>query len=137
MASFSDRIQEAMRVRHMRQVDLVEATGIHRGTISNYIHGKYEPKNDSLYAIAKALNVNPAWLVGFSVPMDIQDDVEYTSPSDQGYLKIEWTGGVDPNPTQEEWAAYLQEFLTLPEDTRITMLKTMHIGSAISQLKVK
>ncbi len=69
-----DRLQEAMRVRGMRAVDLVERTGIPKGTISYYISGKTEPKADRLYILAQVLDVNEAWLLGYDVPMRRADN---------------------------------------------------------------
>lgn len=64
-----DRLQEAMSIRGLRAVDIVEKTGIPKGTISYYISGKTEPKSDRLYLIAQALDVSEAWLLGYDVPM--------------------------------------------------------------------
>ena len=69
-AELCDRLQEAMKIRGFRAVDLIEATGIPKGTISYYISGKTEPKADRLYTIAQALNVNEAWLLGYDIPME-------------------------------------------------------------------
>ena len=54
----------------MKQAELVELTGIGKSSISTYISGQYEPKQRNIYKIAKALNVNEAWLMGYDVPMD-------------------------------------------------------------------
>ena len=64
-----DRLQEAMGIRGLRAVDIVERTGIPKGTISYYMSGKTEPKADRLYLIAQALDVSEAWLLGYDVPM--------------------------------------------------------------------
>lgn len=69
-----DRLQEAMGVRGLRAVDIVERTGIPKGTISYYISGKTEPKSDRLYILAQALDVNEAWLLGYDVPMTRTED---------------------------------------------------------------
>lgn len=69
-----DRLQEAMAVRGLRAVDIVERTGIPKGTISYYISGKTEPKSDRLYILAQALDVNEAWLLGYDVPMTRTED---------------------------------------------------------------
>ena len=66
-AELKDRLREAMEMRGMRAVDLVEQTGIPKGTISYYLSGKTEPKNDRIYILAKALNINEAWLLGYDV----------------------------------------------------------------------
>lgn len=64
-----DRLREAMGARGMRAVDLVEKTGIPKGTISYYLSGKTEPRADRIYIIARALDINEAWLLGYDVPM--------------------------------------------------------------------
>lgn len=69
-----ERLREAMEKRGMRAVDLVEVTGIPKGTISYYLSGKTEPKADRLYIIAQALDINEAWLLGYDVPMRRTDD---------------------------------------------------------------
>lgn len=73
-AELRDRLREAMGLRGFRAVDLVEATGIPKGTISYYLSGKTEPKADRLYLIAQALDINEAWLLGYDVPMSRTDD---------------------------------------------------------------
>lgn len=69
-----DRLKEAMEKRGMRAVDLVERTGIPKGTISYYLSGKTEPKADRLYILAQTLDINEAWLLGYDVPMARTDD---------------------------------------------------------------
>lgn len=67
---FHERINKALAIRNKKQIELSEATEISRAQINEYIMGKCKPKQDKLYLIAKALNVNPMWLMGFDVPMD-------------------------------------------------------------------
>ena len=55
-------------------MDLVRTADIPKGAVSYYLAGKSTPKNDRLYIIAKALDVNEAWLLGFDVPMARTDD---------------------------------------------------------------
>lgn len=68
--SFPDRMKEAMKIRNIKQIELSEKTGIGKSAISQYLSGKYQPKQKSIYLIAKALNVNESWLLGFDVPME-------------------------------------------------------------------
>lgn len=70
METISERIVEGMAIRKMKQVDIIEKTGINKGALSSYISGKYEPKQTNIYKIAKALDVNEAWLMGHDVPME-------------------------------------------------------------------
>lgn len=66
----AERMKEALRIRGMKQVDLMRMTGIDRGSLSSYVSGRYEPKQKAIYKMAQALNVNEAWLLGYDVPMD-------------------------------------------------------------------
>lgn len=68
--TFSNRLQKAMNLKNMKQVDLVEKTNIDKSLISNYLKGKYKAKQDNLYLLAKVLNVSEAWLMGYDVPME-------------------------------------------------------------------
>lgn len=66
----SERLKEAMRIRQMKQADLMRATGLAKGGISNYVTGRYEPKSDVITKLAKALNCSEMWLWGYDVPME-------------------------------------------------------------------
>ena len=68
-----DRLREAMERRGFRAVDLVERTGIPKGTISYYLTGHTKPKADRLYLLARALDVSEAWLLGYDVPIQRSD----------------------------------------------------------------
>lgn len=69
MATISERIKKGLQIRNMKQADLVALTGIGKSSISTYISGEYEPKQRNIYKIAKALNVNEAWLMGVDCDM--------------------------------------------------------------------
>jgi len=66
----AERIKEGMELRGMKQADLVEITGISKGALSSYISGHYVPKQNNIFLISKALNVNESWLMGNDVPME-------------------------------------------------------------------
>jgi transcriptional regulator with XRE-family HTH domain len=68
-AELKDRLREALEVRHMRAVDLVEKADVPKSAISFYLAGKSQPKADRLYKIAQALDVSETWLLGYDVPM--------------------------------------------------------------------
>ncbi|SUK41480.1 putative phage repressor protein [Staphylococcus aureus] len=67
MNSFKDRLQQIMSERKISQSELSRRTGIGRNSISDYLNGKYEAKQDKVFELAKALNVNEAWLMGFDI----------------------------------------------------------------------
>ena len=63
-----DRIKEAMAAAGKTQADLVRETGLNRGTISRYLSGAVEPRQDATHKIAVALDVSEMWLWGYDVP---------------------------------------------------------------------
>lgn len=65
-----NRIREALNIRNMKQVELAEKTGIAKGTINNWLNQRYQPKQKSLMAMAKALDVSEMWLAGYDVSME-------------------------------------------------------------------
>lgn len=77
---FSIRLKEAMEFRQMKQSELVEKTNIGKSAISQYLTGKFEPKQNNIYKIATALNVSEAWLMGHDVPME-RSNYQLTVPN--------------------------------------------------------
>lgn len=69
MEAFSERFNKALNARHMTAAELSRRSGIDEGTISNYRKGRYVPKQVKLEIVAKALDVNIAWLMGAEMPM--------------------------------------------------------------------
>ena len=70
MSTFAQRLKEAMERRGLCQQDIANRTGINKASISNYISGKYEAKQERLHKIAQALSVSEAWLSGYDVAFD-------------------------------------------------------------------
>lgn len=70
MATTAERIKEALELRGLKQADLVQLTGIGKSSISTYLSGAYEPKQQNIFKIAQALNVSEGWLMGLPVPME-------------------------------------------------------------------
>lgn len=68
--STSERLKEAMREVGKKQADLVRETGLDRGSISSYLSGKYEPKQNAINKLSIALNVSEMWLWGYDVPKE-------------------------------------------------------------------
>ena len=67
---FAQRLNHALELRQMKQIELSEKTGIPKSGINQYLKGIYVPKFDALYKIAKVLDVNIEWLVGYDEPME-------------------------------------------------------------------
>ena len=70
VASCGRRISQALMIRDMRQSELCKLANVPKSSLSLYLSGAYEPKQDRIYSMAKALNVSEAWLMGYDVPME-------------------------------------------------------------------
>lgn len=62
------KIKAARKAAHMGQAELGEAIGIGKSSISEWESGKRSPDIDKVRDIAKALNVTPAYLMGWDEP---------------------------------------------------------------------
>jgi len=98
MDIIAERLRLAMRLRNMRQVDIISKTGINKGSLSSYLSGKYIPKQNNIFLLAKALEVNEAWLMGHDVQMEkelanepelslIRENPEYGTKEEQNLVR--------------------------------------------------
>lgn len=83
MNSFKDRLKQIMSERKISQSELSRRTGIGRNSISDYLNGKYEAKQDKVFELAKVLNVNEAWLMGFDISKNREIENSITSIYDK------------------------------------------------------
>lgn len=68
-SNISNRLKELMSEFDITQKDICAKTGISKGAISQYVNGGFEPKHDRVGMISEAYGVDPAWLMGYDVPM--------------------------------------------------------------------
>ena len=69
-STFAERLKTALEIKDITKAELSRLTGISRSSLTRYAKGDWEGKQDAVYAIAQALNLNEAWLMGYDVPMD-------------------------------------------------------------------
>lgn len=62
---FSERLTEALKSKCIKAIELSRLCGINKSTISQYLSGKYTPKQDRVTIIAEVLGVSPLWLLGY------------------------------------------------------------------------
>ncbi|NMP43559.1 helix-turn-helix transcriptional regulator [Enterococcus faecalis] len=84
MNIFAIRLKEALTAKNIKPSDLAKKTGIGKSSISDWLAGRYEAKQDKVYRIADALDINEAWLMGQEVPMK-----KNASTIDRIYKKLE------------------------------------------------
>lgn len=86
VTSFRNRLATAMAARDMTQSELCRQSGVSTSSMSNYMAGRFEPKSDKVYMIAKALNVSEAWLMGLDTDME-RTDMSPTFRSDEAEVE--------------------------------------------------
>lgn len=75
-AQFALNLAEFMVERNMSQSELSRLSGIAQSSISDYLNGKCEPKQDKVDAIASALMVSPSMLIGSQPhPLETSEDL--------------------------------------------------------------
>ena len=62
--NFQERIVKIMEDKGITQADISRLTNITQSSLSDYIKGKYSPKQDKIDLIAQALRVSPSYLMG-------------------------------------------------------------------------
>lgn len=62
---FAERLSESLKKKGMKPIELSRICGINKSTISQYLSGKYIPKQDKVTKMAQALDVSPLWLLGY------------------------------------------------------------------------
>ena len=105
------RIAEALRIRAMKQAELCKYAKVPKSSLSLYLSGAYEPKQNRIYDMAKVLDVSEAWLMGYDVPMERQSK----SPPEE------------PNLTEGE-KMVLDLFRKIPEDRQAEALELLRVA---------
>lgn len=89
VSNSKERIAELLKITGDTQSDMVRKSGVEKSALSHYLHGTREPRQDKIAQIAIAYNVNPAWLMGFDVPMKNDYDSDLEKRIDQTTQKME------------------------------------------------
>lgn len=70
IATFAERLKGALEMRQITKAELSRITGISKSSLTRYTKGDWEGKQDAVFAIAQALDVSEAWLMGYDVPIE-------------------------------------------------------------------
>lgn len=68
--SFVNKLKQAMNKANITQSELSKISKIRQSSISDWLNGKYTPKQDKIDILARALNVSPAFLLGWEEETD-------------------------------------------------------------------
>ena len=69
ISNSKERLKEMMSALELKPVDICKRCGIQKSSLSNYINGTREPRQDQISLICDPFEIDPAWLMGYDVPM--------------------------------------------------------------------
>ena len=128
MSTTAERLKEALRIRNMKQAELITLTGINKGALSSYLAGRYEPKQKNLHALARALNVTEAWLMGYDVPIAENASVPPAAAPSLSPDKEELLADYD-SLNQEGKKAARKYISLMTKDDEYTKVKEKELGN--------
>lgn len=85
----ANRLNEALQNVGITAQELSKKSGVSKASISQYRNGVHAPNNISAGKMAKILNVNPLWLMGFDVDKnEIDLDNPFIKPVDSSRTEL-------------------------------------------------
>lgn len=101
--TFANRLLLAMNENGLNQVELAEKTNccekpISQSLINKYLKGKAFARQNNLYILAKILNVDEAWLMGYDVPKERKNNFSNVRMASHNGVDTE---GLDENDIAE------------------------------------
>ena len=63
---FLERLNEALKLSPLSQMEIAEKLGVNKATITNYKKGKISPSLETFYELCKILDISADYLLGLS-----------------------------------------------------------------------
>lgn len=89
MKKFQERLNQALNMRKMTAAELSRRTRVPAAVISQYRSGRYEPKQDRVDLFASVLRVNAAWLMGYDIEPENNNEISIDSMEKWGIRPVE------------------------------------------------
>lgn len=96
----------------MTAAETSRLSGVSESLISNYLRGAFNPKVDKIDLLARALNVNPVWLMGRDIP-DGWDHYDVQPETDTVPTMIEQSAHIPTDPVLAELISMYEQMTTL------------------------
>lgn len=117
-----ERLYELMLYLNITQADIAKKTGLPKPTLSHYCSGKRIPAQDQLSLLSDAYGINPAWLMGYDLPM-YMDEIKAADNSDK-------TDKVSDKDISDFEYGIIAAFRAADEYDKISVLRTLRIDEA-------
>lgn len=70
-----ERLNEALSLRGLSAAELAAKSGLQKSSVSRYLTGENVPRSLAIGKMAAALDVSPAWLLGYDLTIDGEEIV--------------------------------------------------------------
>nr|WP_243464817.1 XRE family transcriptional regulator [Limosilactobacillus reuteri] len=116
-------MKEALANSGLSQAELARRANIGRNSISDYLKGKYEAKQDKLHSLARVLNVDEGWLMGYDISQErnsnskVPTNIIYPLGDKFQRVSIPLIGEIacgDPITAEENIEGYVEEIFEKP-----------------------
>ena len=104
ISTTSQRLNLLMSEQDLKQVDILKmcqpycerfGVKLSKSHLSQYVSGRAEPMQDKLFILAKAFNIDEAWLMGYDVPRTADTQKNTRTIPDEDLKFALWGGDAD------------------------------------------
>lgn len=125
-----DRIKQRMNECGFKAVDIVNRTGLSKGTVSQWLNGHTQPRGDNLLILSEALSASPEWLQFGVISQDSHTIQHGFKTYEVPVLDIQLSAGCGVDPGSEAVVKtlpvpepLLEEFNVSPQNASIVAVK--------------
>lgn len=79
----AQRFSDILSRNNMTARELAEQSGVSESSISQYVNGSHKPSNINAGKIARVVDVNPLWVMGYDVVRDITTSTVFIEESQE------------------------------------------------------
>ena len=94
-----ERLNEALKLRGITAAELANKSGLAKSSVSRYLSGENIPRSIAIGKMANALNVSPAWILGYNLTIDGKEiptiELDRLTPENQTRLIAYYQGLID------------------------------------------
>ena len=117
------RIAELIDFLGVNQTEFCQKTGLQKSALSNYLNGDREPRQDQISKITDAYNINPAWIMGYDVPMEWDEPETFATPEEFEKAWKDRGGGRHPVELTDEEYGFIVDVRALHDPTFYQRMK--------------
>lgn len=129
-----ERILQLMEYYRINQTELCKRTGIQKSALSNYLNGDREPRQNQISLIADPFNINPAWLMGYDVPMEMPTPKIELNEETEEAIKL-YQEYINSSPDIQRMVSYLLKVSqAIPDIPEIPHLKNVELPKPNAEL---